>query len=58
MIKDLLGDFCLALYVIVFLPSFLVSFGIYIHLTHNSLFNVVVFIEMYPSKTTQSSYMY
>jgi hypothetical protein len=58
MIKGLLGVFCLAMYVIVFLHLSRISFGIYIHLTHNSQFNVVIFIETYNSKRTESSYMY
>jgi hypothetical protein len=58
MIKGLLGLFCLALCGIDFSHLSRFSFGIYIHLTHNSLSNVVIFIEIYNSKKTESSYMY
>jgi hypothetical protein len=58
MIKGLLGVFCLALYVIVFLPFSQFLFGVNIHLTHNSVSNVVIFIEMCNSKRTESNYNY
>jgi hypothetical protein len=58
MIKGLLGVFCLALYVIVFSHLSRFSFGINIHLTHNSVDNVVIFIETCNSKRTESTYTY
>jgi hypothetical protein len=58
MIEGLLGVFCLALYVIVFPHLSRFSLGVNIHLTYNSVSNVVIFVETWNFKRTESTYKY
>jgi hypothetical protein len=58
MIEGLLGIFCLAQYVIVFLPFSSFLFAIKVHLTDNSVSYIVIFVETCNSERTESTCKY